>query len=95
VVLAKPATNVTGSSATLNGMVDPHGSTTTIKFQYGTTSNYGSFTPDQTHSGNTYQNISANINGLNASTTYHFRMIIGTSTHVFIKYGPDKTFATR
>jgi hypothetical protein len=94
VALAKAATNVTNSSATLNGMVDPHGSTTRISFQYGTTGNYGFFTQDQSHSGNTYQNITANVDGLRAGATYHFRMIISNSAHVFIKYGPDKTFTT-
>lgn len=94
VVLANEATNVTSSSATLNGTVDPHGSTIRIIFQYGTTINYGFLTPAQIHSGNTYQNITANINGLAAATTYHFHMVVANSRNVFIKDGPDKTFTT-
>jgi hypothetical protein len=94
ILLANPAMNVASSSATLNGMVDPHGMTTRISFQYGTTINYGFFTPFQTYSGNTYQNVTANINGLTASTTYHFRIIVTNSVGVLIKYGPDKRFTT-
>jgi hypothetical protein len=94
IVLANEATNVTSSSATLNGMVDPRGMTTRISFQYGTTNGYGFVTRAQSHSGNTYQNVTANINGLTASTTYHFRMVVGNSVGIFIEYGPDKTFTT-
>jgi len=94
IVLANEATNVTSSSATLNGTVDPHGLTTRISFQYGTTNGYGFVTPAQSYSGNTYQNVTANINGLTASTTYHFRMVASNSVGIFIKYGPDKTFTT-
>ena len=94
VILANEATNVTSSSATLNGMVDPHGMTTRIRFDYGTTINYGFFTPFQIYSGNAYQHVSANINGLTASTTYHFRIIVTNSVGVLIKYGPDNTFTT-
>ena len=94
ILLANPATNVASSSATLNGTVDPHGLTTRISFQYGTTNGYGFVTPAQSYSGNTYQNVTANINGLTASTTYHFRMIASNSVGIFIRYGPDKTFTT-
>ena len=39
------ATNVTVTSATLNGTVDPNGRATTWYFEYGTTTGYGSQTP--------------------------------------------------
>jgi tetratricopeptide (TPR) repeat protein len=92
VVITSPAANVTGSSATLNGSVDPHGLTTNVHFQYGTTTSYGHVTANQTKTGNTYQNVAANIGGLSASTTYHFR-IVGTNTSG-TTYGSDRTFAT-
>jgi phosphodiesterase/alkaline phosphatase D-like protein len=94
VILANAATNVTSSSATLNGTVDPHGLPIRISFQYGTTNGYGFVTPAQNYSGNTYQNVTANIHGLTANTTYHFRIVAGNSVGVFIKYGPDKAFTT-
>jgi len=92
VVNTNPATNVASSSATLNGSVDPHGLTTTIHFQYGTTTTYGSTTASQTKSGNTYQSVSANISGLNASTTFHFCIMAINSGGT--TYGGDRTFRT-
>ena len=92
VVTTNPATNVATSSATLNGTVDPHGLSTSVHFQYGTTTSYGSTTANQTHVGNTYLNISANISGLNASATYHFRIVATNSAGT--RYGSDRTFAT-
>jgi hypothetical protein len=92
VVVTNPATNVASSSATLNGSVDPHGLTTTVHFQYGTTVSYGHTTANQTKTGNTYQNVSANISGLSASTTYHFRIVATNSGGT--RYGTDRTFTT-
>jgi N-acetylneuraminic acid mutarotase len=92
VVTTNPATSVTSSSATLNGTVDPHGLTTSVHFQYGTTTSYGSTTPSQSKTGNTYQNVSANISGLSASTTYHFR-IVATNGGGSVN-GSDRTFTT-
>ncbi|HEY1471917.1 MAG TPA: hypothetical protein VGF61_22955, partial [Candidatus Acidoferrum sp.] len=87
-----PATTVASFSATLNGSLNPRGSTTTVYFQYGPTTSYGHTTPVQTQIGNTVRNISANISGLTASTTYHFRIVAhdngGTS------FGSDRTFTT-
>ena len=91
-VITNPATLITSHSARLNGTVDPHGLSTTVYFQYGRTTSYGSRTPNQTKTGNNYQNVSANIAGLSAGTTYHFR-IVGTNT-AGIRYGTDRTFTT-
>jgi hypothetical protein len=90
VVITNPATNVAKSSATLNGSVDPHGLSTSVHFQYGTSTSYGSTTANQTKTGNTYQSVSANISGLSASRTYHFR-IVGTNSGG-TRYGSDRTF---
>jgi len=92
VVITNPATNVTSSSATLNGTVDPHGLTTTVYFQYGTTTSYGHTTASQSKTGNTYQAVAANISGLTASTTYHFRIVATNSAGT--GYGSDRTFTT-
>src|SRR5262249_6712277 len=93
IVTTKPATNVATFAATLNGLLDPHGLTTTVYFQCGTTINYGRTTPTQSQTGNTYRNIAANISGLARHTTYHFR-IVGTNT-AGTRYGSDKTFTTQ
>jgi Fibronectin type III domain/Trypsin-like peptidase domain len=92
VVTTNPATNVTSSSAALNGTVDPHGLSTTVYFQYGRTTSYGSRTPNQTKSGNNYQNVSANISGLSAGATYHFRIVASNTAGT--RYGNDRAFIT-
>ena len=92
VVTTNPATNVTASSATLNGSLDPHGLSTNVRFEYGTTTGYGHTTSMQTQTGNTYRNINANISGLSASTTYHFRIVATNSGGT--RNGSDRTFRT-
>ena len=84
--------NVASFSATLNGSVYPHGLTTTMHFQYGTTTSYGLTTTPQSHNGNTYQSVTANISGLSASTTYHFRIVATNGAGT--RYGSDRTFTT-
>jgi phage head maturation protease len=92
VVTTSPATLIASFSATLNGSVDPHGLTTTVYFQYGTTTSYGLTSAIQSKTGSTYQNVAANINGLSASTTYHFRVVATNSAGT--TYGADRTFTT-
>jgi hypothetical protein len=87
-----PATKIASFSATLNGTVNPNGFTTSVHFQYGTTTSYGSTTSNQSYSGNTTRAISANISGLAANTTYHFRIVAANSHGT--RYGGDRTFTT-
>jgi hypothetical protein len=93
IVTTKPATNVATFAATLNGLLDPHGLTTSVYFQYGTTTNYGHHTAVQSQTGNTFRNIAANIGGLARNTTYHFRIVATNS--VGTRYGSDMTFTTQ
>ena len=93
IVTTKPATNVATSAATLNGLLDPHGLTTSVYFQCGTTTNYGRTTAVQSHTGNTFRNIAANVVGLAGNTTYHFRIVATNS--VGTRYGNDRTFTTQ
>ena len=93
VVITNGATNVTASSGTLNGSLDPHGLATTVFFQYGTTTSYGSATPMQSQTGNTYRNITANVGGLTPHTTYHFRMVATNAGGT--RMGNDRTFTTQ
>ena len=53
VVTTNPATFIAGFSAMLNGLLDPHGLTTSVHFQYGATTGYGLTTAPQSHTGNT------------------------------------------
>jgi hypothetical protein len=86
------ATNVTGTGATLNGTVSPNKETTTYRFQYGTTTAYGSTTPTATLQGNASRSVAADVTGLAPHTTYHFRVVAtnasGTAT------GADVTLTT-
>jgi hypothetical protein len=90
VVTTNPASNISTSSATLNGSLNPHGLTTTVYFQYGTTTSYGRSTPSQIQAGNTYRSISANISGLPANSAYHFRIVATNSAGS--RYGADRVF---
>ena len=92
VVITDPATYIASFSARLNGTVDPHGLTTTVYFQYGTTISYGLTTAIQSKTGNTYKNVAATIGGLTASTTYHFRIVAHNSAGT--RYGADRIFTT-
>ena len=92
VATTSPATNVAASSAILHGSLDPHGLSTTVRFQYGTTTSYGHTTAMQTQTGNTFRNIAASIGSLAAHTTYHFRIVATNS--VGTRMGNDKTFST-
>ena len=90
---ARAAPNVATASATLNGSLDPHGLTTTVFFQYGTTTSYGSAASMQSQTGNSYRNITANIGGLTPHTTYHFRMVATNARGT--RMGSDRTFTTQ
>src|SRR5215213_4937686 len=69
------ATDVTYQSATLNGVVNPNKEDTTYYFEYGTTTAYGSRTPDAIATGNAGKDVTAAISGLTGTTVYHFRLV--------------------
>ncbi len=91
--ITNPADMIQIYSARLNGAVNPHGLSTTFYFQYGRTLSYGSRTPNQTKTGNNYQNVNAILIGLSSRTTYHFRAV-ATNTRG-TRYGVDRTVSTR
>jgi hypothetical protein len=92
VVRTNPATSIASHSARLNGTVNPHGLSTTVYFQYGRTISYGFRTPNYTKTGNNYQNVFANISGLSAHTTYHFRIVASNTAGT--RTGADRMFTT-
>jgi len=67
------ASNITPTSATLSGLVNPSGAVTSAWFEYGTTTAYGSSTAPVTLSATT--TLSANLTALNSGVTYHFRLV--------------------
>lgn len=93
-VVTNAATSITTTGATLNGTVNANGSSSTVIFEYGLTTSYGStITAAQSPvTGNTNTSVSANISGLAPNTTYHFR-VVGTNASG-TSYGNDLTFTT-
>jgi hypothetical protein len=90
-----PATNVAATTATLNGTVFPNKESTTYYFEYGTTTAYGSRTPNQGPvGGNAGKSASANITGLAPSTTYHYRVVAVNPSAPGGVFGNDRTFTT-
>ena len=93
VVTTDSASTITGTSAQLNGTVNPQSSATTYQFEYGTTTSYGSTSPSQNAgSGATAVNVNAVVTGLSPNTTYHFRIVATNS--VGTAQGTDRTFTT-
>ncbi len=89
-----PATLVTGTSVTLNGTANANGLSTTVTFEYGTTTSYGSTATalESPLEGITATPVTAQLSGLAPGTGYHYRVkgenIDGTG------YGSDQTFTT-
>jgi hypothetical protein len=74
------ATNVTVSGARLNGWVHPNGHGTKYVFEYGSTVAYGAQTSEgNAGGGSSWVAVAATISGLQASTTYHFRIVATNS----------------
>jgi hypothetical protein len=80
VVATGAASAVTSTGATLAGTVNPHGSSTTFAFEYGTTNAFGSLSAvDNAGSGNGVQAVSLPLTGLAPNTTYLYRIVATNS----------------
>ena len=87
------ASSVTPSSATLNGAINPNGSSTSWYFEYGATTSYGSKTAVQNAgSGTASVDVSAPVNGLQGNHTFHFRLVASSAGGS--SQGSDQTFST-
>jgi len=86
------ATNNSPRTVQLNGIVNAHGLSTAVTFEYGTTTYYGTTITATQNSvtGTTSTRVSANITNLKPGTDYHYR-IIATNDEGTI-YGEDVTF---
>jgi len=88
--------SITASGATLDGTVNPNGEAATYRFEYGTTTAYGSRAPSvDTIAGSDYadHSVSQAVSGLAEGTTYHFRVVATNATGT--SYGADQTFTTQ
>ncbi len=94
IVTTEPATGVNQTEATLNGKVNPSNQATTYWFKYGTSINYDhETTHESAGAGGSALPKSAGVNGLTASTTYHFQMVAENGIGGLIA-GADRTFTT-
>jgi hypothetical protein len=103
VAATSAATAITSYSATLNGTVNPEGSSGYAIFEFGKDSTFGTY--QQT----TYLSITANTTAqaislstttsynyvpLNSGTTYYFRLVFNNQSNGETKYGPVQQFKT-
>lgn len=94
-VTTDPAASVTSAAAQLTGRVVPQGATTSYHFEYGTSTSYGRDAP--TTEGavgptNEAEEVTATLENLQPSTTYHFRLI--ATNHGGTTPGADETLTT-
>ena len=94
VVTTAAASNVTQTSATLNGSVTSNGVAATVNFEFGTTTTYGQTVvaiPAQVYSA-TAVAVTAAKTGLVCGTIYHYRVKAVSSSGT--GYGTNQTFTT-
>jgi uncharacterized protein (TIGR02145 family) len=92
VALTQSTTNLLTSSVTLNGLVSANYLSTTVVFEYGTSTEYG-LTIDASPNvitGNTITTVIANLSGLAKAGTYHYR--VKAKNSLGVTYGNDMTF---
>jgi hypothetical protein len=89
---------LTQTSATLGALVNPDNQATTYRFEYGTSAAYGTVLPvPDAGVGSGYGNVAVGqrLTGLQADTTYHFRLVAtNASSPAGGTAGPDQTFTT-
>jgi hypothetical protein len=88
-----PATGITSTNASLNGMVNPNGAATTAYFRFGLTTNYDSYSATNALAAtNVTLAVSNLVSGLTPGTTYHFQLVAGNSLGT--NAGADMLFTT-
>jgi len=93
VAVTGSATNVTVTSATLNGTVDPNSRATSWYFEYGTSTSYGTKTAEKSAgSGTSTVNVSGSVSGLTRGRLYHYRLV--ATSDAGTSRGADQTFST-
>ncbi|MEI6684045.1 MAG: GEVED domain-containing protein, partial [Bacteroidota bacterium] len=90
------ATELAGTSAQLNGTVNPNNSPVHVYFDYGLTDSYGTTldgTPSDISAQIADHDVIATLSGLAYSTTYHFR-VRSVNDQFMESVGADMTFTT-
>ena len=93
-VITLAATNIITTNATLQASVNPNGAATTVFYNYGTTTNYGSVSTTfvLTNNLSSFQPIALVISNLQLATVYHFQAV-GTNLGG-VSYGGDIAFTS-
>src|SRR6185369_11832031 len=92
-VTTLPSSGITATNATLNGTVNPNGAATIAYFQYGLTTNYGSFSAtNNLGATNAALSVSNLTSGLTPGATYHFQLVATNSVGTTL--GGDLTLTT-
>jgi hypothetical protein len=82
------------TAATLNASVNPNSAATTVQFEYGTTTHYGTTTAGAAAgSDDGSHQIAVVVGGLQPATAYHFRVV--ASNPYGTTNGGDQTFTTQ
>jgi hypothetical protein len=92
-----PASDVSDTAATLNGVIDPAGTDAAYAFEWGTTPGFGNSTAAaDAGSGTTAVLVQAPLTGLSPSTTYYFRLDTTTSVtgSPVTSFGAQQQFTT-
>jgi phosphodiesterase/alkaline phosphatase D-like protein len=93
-VATGPASQVGKNSATLTAVIAPNNQTTTWYFEYGPSTSYGTQTvPAAVPGATTPVTVSATIQGLEARTIFHYR-IVALHGNTAPQAGADGTFMT-
>jgi hypothetical protein len=93
---SESVSGVTATGATLAGQINPLGRDTSYRFEYGTSMAYGTSVPvpdGDIGSGTSDVSVSALVEGLSPSVTYHYRVV--ASNVLGVADGPDRVFVTQ
>jgi hypothetical protein len=96
-IIVSPSATPTSNGATLNATIYPYGLDTTYRFEYGTTTSYGTNVPvpDGDAGSAAYPGtvqVHQTVTGLTLNTTYHFRLVATNSDGTTST--TDQTFTT-
>ncbi len=95
-IASQSVSAVTSESATFDASVDPQGSSTSYRIEYGATTAYGqsvSSAEEEVGSGYEAHEVAVPVQGLLAGTIYHFRVVATNSFGT--AYGEDETLETQ
>jgi hypothetical protein len=93
-VIATAASNIESFSATMNGIVNAEGFSSTVVFEWGETPDYGNIIIAEQSPITGFNDVivSANLSDLQSATTYHYR--IRATNAVNVSYSDDMPFTT-